>query len=156
MAAGLRIAYLADHPESLPVLRQWFETEWASYYGPGGPGDARRDLAAYANEAGLPVGMVAFLDGEICGIAALKSESVASRSHLSPWAAAAMVHPAHRGRGIGSELFRALEEEAQRRGYRHIYCGTSSATRLLERRGWRFMEQIEYDGANVSIYAKAL
>jgi GNAT superfamily N-acetyltransferase len=156
VAAKLRIEYLSNHPEVLPVLKQWFETEWASYYGLGGRGDAQRDLAAYANGTRLPVGVVAFLDNEICGVAALKSESISTHSHLSPWAAAAMVNPAHRGRGIGTELIRALEEEAKRQGYCDIYCGTSTATHLLERRGWRLMEQVEYDGANLSIYAKAL
>ena len=45
----LRIEPLADHPEVLPVLKEWFETAWESYYGPVGPGDAQRDLLAYTN-----------------------------------------------------------------------------------------------------------
>ena len=156
MAAKLRIEYLSDHREVLPIIKHWFETEWASYYGCGGRGDAQRDLAAYANGTKLPVGVVAFLDNEVCGVAALKSESITTHSHLSPWVAATMVNPAHRGRGIGTELVRALEAEAKQRGYSSIYCGTSTASHLLERRGWQMMEQVEYDGANVSIYAKAL
>jgi GNAT superfamily N-acetyltransferase len=156
VAAKLRIEYLADHPEVLPILKEWFETEWASYYGPGSRGDAKDDLAAYANRTKLPVGMVAFLDNEVCGIAALKSESIRTHSHLSPWAAATMVHRDRRRRGIGTELIRVVEEEAKRHGYDHIYCGTSTATHVLERRGWRLMERVAYDGENVSIYAKAL
>jgi GNAT superfamily N-acetyltransferase len=156
VAAALRIEYLSDHPEVLPILKEWFESEWASYYGPGGRGNAQRDLAAYANGTKLPVGVVAFLNNEICGVAALKSESINTHSHLSPWVGAAMVQRDHRGMGIGTELIRALEQEAKRRGYDQIYCGTSTATHLLERRGWRLMEQVEYDGDNVSIYAKAL
>lgn len=156
MAAKLRVEYLSDHPEVLPTVKAWFETEWASYYGPGGRGNAQRDLTAYANGTGLPVGVVAFLNDEICGVAALKSESIGTHSHLSPWATAAMVQRDHRGRGIGTELIRALEQEAKRRGYTQIYCGTSTATHLLERRGWRLMEKVVYDGDNVSIYTKAL
>jgi GNAT superfamily N-acetyltransferase len=154
--AKLRLDYLSNHPEVLPILKEWFETEWASYYGPEGRGDAQTDLATYANGTNLPVGVVAFLNNEICGIAVLKSESIKSHSQLSPWAAAAMVHRNHRGRGIGTELIRAVEDEAKRHGYKEIYCGTSTATRLLERAGWRLMEQVLYDGENVSIYAKAL
>jgi GNAT superfamily N-acetyltransferase len=156
MAAKLRIEYLSDHPEVLPILKEWFETEWAAYYGPGGRGDAKGDLAAYANGSTLPVGVVAFLNDDLCGIAALKSESIKTHSHLSPWAAATMVHRDRRGRGIGTELIRAVEEEAKRRGYMYIYCGTSTATHLLEKRGWRLTERIAYDGEDVSIYAKAL
>jgi GNAT superfamily N-acetyltransferase len=156
VAARLRIDYLSNHPEVLPILKEWFETEWAAYYGPGGRGDAQGDLATYANGTKLPVGVVAFLNNDVCGIAVLKAESIKTHSHLSPWAAAAMVHPGHRGRGIGAELIRAVEDEAKRHGYKHIYCGTSTATHLLERRGWRLIERVPYDGENVSIYAKAL
>jgi len=50
----------------------------------------------------------------------------------------------------------AVEELAKVLGYDRIYCGTNSATQLLERRGWQFMEQGEASGENVSIYEKAL
>jgi hypothetical protein len=80
----LRIEPLVDHPEVLPILKEWFETEWESYYGPGGPGDAQRDLAAYANWSGLPIGVVAFFENDLCGVAALKAESVTTHSHLGP------------------------------------------------------------------------
>jgi hypothetical protein len=49
MATKLRVEQLADHPEVLPILKEWFETEWESYYGPASPGDAQSDLVAYAN-----------------------------------------------------------------------------------------------------------
>jgi len=41
-------------------------------------------------------------------------------------------------------------------GYDRIYCGTSTANRILERRDWQLMEQVKYDGEDVSIYQKAL
>lgn len=156
MDTRLRIEHLADHPEVLPVLKEWFETEWASYYGPGGPGDARGDLLAYANRTELPVGLVAFFEDELCGVAALKSESIATHLHLGPWAAAGLVNRSYRRRGIGTELIRALEEVARSLGYSRIYCGTSTANRILEHLGWQFMEQVKYDGEDVSIYQKAL
>jgi GNAT superfamily N-acetyltransferase len=151
-----RIEFLADYPELIPMLKEWFETEWGSYYGPGGPGDAQRDLLAYANRGALPVGVVAFCADDLCGIAALKAESIASHRHLSPWAAVGLVSPSYRRRGIGSELVRALEDVARALGHTRIYCGTSSATRLLERRHWQFMERVRHDGEPVSIYQKAL
>ena len=156
MAGNLRIEHLADHPEVLPTLKKWFEAEWESYYGPSGPADAQSDLSAYANRAGLPVGVVAFLGNELCGIAVLKAESITSHSYLCPWAAAALVMPDYRGKGVGTQLLCAVEELAKCLGYGRIYCGTNTAIRLLERRGWRFMEQGEANGENVSIYEKAL
>jgi hypothetical protein len=92
VASQLRISLLADHPEVLPVLRKWLETEWADYYGPTGPGDAERDLTAFSSRERLPIGVVAFLGGELCGLAALKADSISTHKHLSPWAAAAWSH----------------------------------------------------------------
>jgi GNAT superfamily N-acetyltransferase len=156
MSAILRISNLADHPEAIPVIRKWFEMEWAAYYGPGGPGDAEQDLLAYSRRRQLPVGLIAFYEDQLCGIAALKSHSMSTHPHLGPWAAAGLVLPPFRGRGVGSSLLRALEEVARDLGYSTIYCGTATAIGLLERNGWQFMEGVRYDGENVSIYQKAL
>jgi N-acetylglutamate synthase-like GNAT family acetyltransferase len=156
MENTIRIECLADHLEVLPTLKGWFEAEWESYYGPGGPGDAQTDLLAYTNRSQLPVGVVAFLDNELCGVAALKAESIATHSHLAPWASAGLVSPVYRRRGIGAELVRALEAVARSLGYARIYCGTSTATQLLESRGWEFIERVEHGGEDLSIYRKAL
>jgi GNAT superfamily N-acetyltransferase len=152
----LRIEPLADHPEVLPMLKEWFETAWESYYGPVGPGDAQRDLLAYANRGELPIGVVAFYENELCGVAALTSESMTTHSHLGPWVAAGLVSPSYRRRGIGTAMVRTLEEVAKNIGYSCIYCGTSTAGHLLERRGWQFMEHVIDNGENVAIYQKAL
>ena len=153
---GLRIAPLASHPEALATLQAWFEAEWPAYYGPAGPGSANRDLQAFASTADLPYGAVAFLDGELCGVAALKADSIASHAHLTPWAAAGLVRPDLRGRGIGAGLVRALEQRAREMGFWHLYCGTSSAGALLARLGWRLRERAVQDGVTLAIYERAL
>ena len=72
MSHDLRIGYLVDHPKALPTLERLFQSEWAAYYGPAGPGNAQQDLVAYSNRDQLPVGVVAFVGSEPCGVAALK------------------------------------------------------------------------------------
>jgi GNAT superfamily N-acetyltransferase len=156
VGSNLRISYLADHPEAVPVLKEWFETEWPDYYGPTGPGDAERDLIAYSSRENLPVGLVAFCEGRLCGIAALKPHSISTFAHLCPWAAAGLVAPSFRRRGIGACLVSALEDVARHLGYSTIYCGTSTAIGLLTRNGWDFMERVSYNGEDLSIYQKAL
>jgi GNAT superfamily N-acetyltransferase len=156
MRVILRISHLADHPEAIPVIRRWFEEEWASYYGPGGPGDAARDLRAYSGRGELPVGLIAFYDEQLCGIAALTAHSIRTHTHLGPWAAASLVLPAFRGRGVGSGLLRALEAVGRGLGYTTMYCSTATAMGLLERDGWQCLERLIYEGEQVSIYHKAL
>lgn len=156
MNSAVAIEPLASHPELLPLLRQWFESEWPAYYGPAGPGDAHQDLLAFANRGSLPVAVVAFHDGRPCGVAALKVESIASHRHLFPWAAAGFVVPSERGQGIGAELLAALEQEARSLGFRHIYCGTSAANSLLRRCDWQLIEHIIHEGQGLDIYRKAI
>ena len=150
------IERLALHPEALQPLRHWFETEWPEYYGANGPGDAQSDLHSFANHDRLPIGFVAFQNGDLCGVAVLKENSIASHSHLSPWAAAGLVKSSERRRGIGAQLIGALETQARALGFSSIYCGTSTASSLLERCGWELMENILHEGHPLGIYRKAL
>ena len=156
MTTGLRIAPLALHPEVLPLLETWFESEWPAYYGAAGRGSAQRDLQAYANPVSLPYGVVAFRDGSVCGVAALKADSIATYAHLSPWAGAGLVRRDLRRQGIGQQLVLALERQAKAMGFSRIYCGTSTADGLLRRAGWRLLEHVEHDGELLGIYDKAL
>jgi GNAT superfamily N-acetyltransferase len=152
----LRIEYLADHPGRLPELREWFETEWESYYGPDGPGDAESDLLWYSNRSTLPVGLIALRGDDLCGIAALKPESISTHPHLAPWAAAGLVRRDYRRQGIGAQLLNGLEDVARDLGYERIYCGTATAGSLMVRSGWEFMERLQYHGDDLVIYQKGL
>jgi GNAT superfamily N-acetyltransferase len=151
-----KIGYLADHPEALPVLERLFQAEWPSYYGVGGPGNAHQDLVAYSTRKQLPVGLVAFVDSEPCGVVALKSDSITTHKHLSPWVGGGMVAPQYRRQGIGSHMASAIEAVARDLGFNVIYSGTSTANSLLIREGWQFIELVQYNGEEVSIYEKVL
>ncbi|MCG8352799.1 MAG: GNAT family N-acetyltransferase [Chloroflexales bacterium] len=155
-ATDIVIEPLAAHPEVLPLLREWFESEWPTYYGAGGRGNALHDLQTYSNAATLPIGLVAFSQNGVCGVTALKAASINSHAHLSPWAAAGLVHPAMRGQGIGGKLLTALEEQSRCLGFSCIYCGTSTAERLLQRCGWHLFDRIIHEGQDLVIYSKAL
>ncbi|MCG8356777.1 MAG: GNAT family N-acetyltransferase [Kiloniellales bacterium] len=132
-----RIAHILDVPDAAPTLARWFVEEWQPWYGPDGPGDAERDLAACGGRDRLPLCLVA-LDGETpLGTAALKADSVGSELGVGPWLSAFLVDEAHRRRGIGSALVAAIETEAARLGFPAIYTSTGSAAGLLQRRGWQ-------------------
>lgn len=156
MRKRISIEPLALRPEAIPVLREWFEAEWPEYYGRGGKGSALRDLQGYANRGSLPLGIVALESGTVCGVAALRADSIASHAHLSPWAAAGLVDPSMRGRGIGQLLLGALEQQACELGFHRIYCATGTAQSLLQRRGWRLLENASHEGERLGVYAKAL
>lgn len=156
MPNDVRIGYLVDHPEALSTLERLFQSEWPAYYGPAGPGNAHQDLAAYSNRGRLPVGVVAFVGPEPCGVAALKADSISTHKHLTPWIGGGMVAPQFRRHGIGARLMSVLEDVARNLGFTTVYSGTSTADSLLVREGWRLLEVVQYEGEAVSIYEKKL
>ena len=133
----LSFAHLCDVPEMLPVLEQWFVQEWEPWYGPNGQGDAKADLAACAHRDTLPICLVALdADRAVLGTASLKAGSVGDELGVGPWLAAVLVAEEHQGKGIGTALVQAIEEEATRMGFDAIYTSTDTAKNIMERRGW--------------------
>ena len=98
--------------------------------------------------------MGAFLDDQPCGIAALKAESIPTHRKLGPWVAAGFVLATHRGKGMGAMLLAEIETAAQRPGYKHVYCGTSTSASLLVRSGWRFRGLSEHNAEQVRKFEK--
>lgn len=146
---------LRKHPTFVPALARHLEREWPDWYGPSGPGNAARDLAAFANPEGvLPVGVVALSEaGEPCGVAALKGDGLPQFGRRSPWAAAGFVVPERRRQGIGAALLAALLGEAARLGYESVFCATSTAVTLLQREGWRLLQRSEHDGKPIFLFS---
>jgi GNAT superfamily N-acetyltransferase len=150
------IAPLRLYADLVPVLSSWFVEEWPEWYGLGGRGNAVEDLTDFArSESELPVGFIALEKNVPVGVMALKAESLPTHRHLCPWAAAALVLPSHRGKGIGARLLGVLVEQAGAMGYPRVYCGTATAVSLLRRSGWSELEAIEHEGELVVIFSKA-
>ena len=156
MLATVTVEPMARHRELLPLVAQWFISEWPTWYGPDRPGDVDADLKAFAaSEDILPIGMLGFEDGIPIGAGGLKVESIPSHKHLSPWASAGLVLPERRGRGVGTVLLRALVKKANDLGYSHVYCGTSTSESLLKRAGWSLIEITVHDGKPLTIFRSA-
>ncbi len=98
------------------------------------------------------MGIVVFAGSAPVGFGALKQASIPSHLHLSPWAAAGYVVPHRRGQGIGAALLQALVSHAASIGHPIVYCGTSTATTLLERSGWHLLEQVTHADKPLGIY----
>ncbi len=157
---NLKIELLADHPESFPTLKKLFESEWEPYYGAEGPGDAETDIKMSANRTELPIAVVAIVDGNICGTAALKIESVTTYPDYFPWLAGLLVAPEYRRQGIGEQLIIEIEKLAKQLRYKEIYVGTGEKSGMseitLDKRNWKFIDKSDYFVSEASVYKKSL
>jgi GNAT superfamily N-acetyltransferase len=145
----MRIDYLADHPEFIPVLAQWQHEEWA-YLRPGDTVEARTErLRAACGRGGIPIVLVAFSESTLIGSAMLIAHDMDNRMDLTPWLAGVFVAPDYRRRGIGSALVKRVVECATQLGVRRLYLYTPSAEQMYSRLGWSAIERTYYHGANV-------
>ena len=133
----MTVATFADRPDVAAALTTFLKLTWPDWYGPDGPGDAARDVAARCRSRGLPLGLVALgPDGEVRGTAALGARSHGARGAEAPWLVGLAVAPEYRRRGIGSALVEAVEDHARAGGHETLYAATAAAAGLLRRRDW--------------------
>ena len=148
------IELLADHSESIPMLANWYVSEWEPYYGFNGHGDARADLESRRNRDEIPIGFVVTEGGEICGTAALDLDPATG---LTPSVVGLLVEPSQRGCGIATALLEFSEFLARRLGYSRLYISTSTLGNLLVRIGWFSLGEIQFvNEEQGSIYARDL
>ncbi len=150
----MKIELLNDHSESIPMLADWYVSEWEPYYGVHGPGDARSDLESRSNRDEIPIGFVAIEGDEIYGTAALDLDEA---TDLTPSVVGLLVEPSRRGRGVATALLKSAEFYAKRLGCSRLYVSTTVLDRLLLRMGWYPFKEIEFINKEMGlIYARDL
>jgi len=145
-------------PQAVPVIEAWFVQQWPSWYGPGGQGDARRDLTrCLHSDFRLPRCLVA-VDGHSrpVGTVSLRDSSPGSDRYPGIWLTALMVPEPHRKTGVGTALVAAAEREAARLEFAVIFASTASAQSLFLRRDWERIDSFHYPSGELEIFRKVL
>jgi GNAT superfamily N-acetyltransferase len=153
---AVTIELLADHPEHVERLARWHcaedgradDDEWLDFW--------RRQLQRECGRERIPIAFVA-LDGDApVGHVSLVEHNMDSHREVSPWLAGTLVHPSHRGKGVGTELVRHAVERAAELGVGRLYLSTERARPLYERLGWAHLCDETYGGERVAVMAIVL
>lgn len=72
----------------------------------------------------------------------------------SPWIALMYTEQNERGKGLGGKLLDAIELEAKKKGFEHIYLFTFTAESLYKRKGWNEIDRYYIEGENIVIMDK--
>ncbi len=142
----LKFSYLADRPELVPTIIDWWTTVWSDQI--GSVEQAEKILRDSLSTDALPVHILAWLDDELVGSAALKDQELAK---LYPdnrfWLGSVFVAPAHRGNKIATALTNRVVELARERTLPHLYLQTVNLQGgLYAKLGWQAIEEFEYRG----------
>jgi predicted N-acetyltransferase YhbS len=156
MAETVKIDLLAGHKEAIPVLADWYHSEWAFLYPGRTAQDFRRMIGRRTHGDRLPLALIAYQGKELVGTVSLKSRDMGSPKNLSPWLTSLYVKESFRHRGIGSRLVSAVEDKTGELGMRKLYLYTVGLEPYYEKLGWRILEQTEYTGYTVTIMVKIL
>ncbi len=151
----VRIEYLADHPEWLPVIASWIFEEWWRANPANSIAMVEGRLSEAMNRDKLPLTLIAFSGSTPVGTASLVRHDMESRKDLSPWLAAVYVLPAYRGNGIGSHLVRKAVERARELGIDTLYLFTSGKEELYSRLGWSVLERKDTGKEQLTIMCRA-
>lgn len=140
----MRIEYLSDHPEALPILAEWQHAEWGNLR-PGDTIEKRMDrLCGYANADQIPLTVVALDGSEVLGSASLIPHDMDTRMELSPWLAGVYVGVQYRRRGIGAQLVRRIMAEGGRLKLPLLYLYTVHSEKFYAALGWTLLERTSY------------
>jgi GNAT superfamily N-acetyltransferase len=150
---AVAIELLADHPEHVETLVRWHceedgradADEWLEFW--------RRQLRRECGRERIPIAFVALDEGAPVGHVSLVENNMNTHRELSPWLAGTLVHPSHRGEGVGTELVRHAVARAAELGVGRLYLYTERARRLYEGLGWRHLWDEVYEGESVAVMA---
>ncbi len=148
----IEIAFLVDYPEAIPILTQWFRSQWPEYYAKRPLADIAQDFYGEANRNGLPVRMVAFVDGELAGTITLRDRALRVMPEYHPGLGGLFTVAPHRGQGIGTELVRAGMNLAREQGYERVYAATVTAHGILARLGWKRVQAVSLRDEQTVLY----
>ena len=122
-------------PQYLKQLRDWFVLEWGEVDPFEGTG------AGFE----LPPPLLALDEEKLLGGLSFTSSAIPGSKELGLWVNALLVAPDHRGLGVGSQLIKAAEIEADCVKAKKLFVYTN-VPHLYERLGWLTVESsTEYE-----------
>lgn len=139
----VEILNFVDCPDCLPEVAKRINAQWfADKEGHTEAGMLAR--MRMGRRDGIPLGLVAFVDGQLAGTVSLIENDLEERKDLSPWLAGLLVFSEFRGSGVGTALARELIRCARAIGFERLYLYTDKPE-FYERLDWQKHSPVRSD-----------
>ncbi|GJM12851.1 MAG: hypothetical protein DHS20C12_12540 [Pseudohongiella sp.] len=141
----LEFEYLADRPQDVPLVIDWWRTVWADRMGEDVE-HAREQLHSSLSTVDLPIHVLASLGGVPVGTAALKLHE---HEEVFPdcryWLGSVFVEQGFRNRQIASEMTLHIVEMARSLCLPHLYLQTINLSGgLYSQLGWEAVSEFTH------------
>ena len=148
--------YLADQPELVPILTDWFYDEWGRMDPNNSWKKIRNILGEHVNRERFPLTIVLLRDSQPIASASLKIREMETHPQYLYWLGGVYVHPEYRQQGIGARLVEFTTNEAERLTVNELYLYTRSHQHFYARLGWQVIERPIYGDRIVIVMKRIL
>lgn len=150
----MKIEFLKEHPEFIPVIASWSQGEWGFLYPERTIDDRIRALGKNLNTDRVPLTFVAVDQGKIVGTVGLEEHDMETRMEYSPWLVSLFVLPEFRRTGLARQLVETATDKARLLGVKRLYLFTlKSHAEFYDTLGWQVVEKTVYKNRPVTILA---
>lgn len=150
----MRIVYLADRPEAVAVLAEWFAAEWGDLDPLNTVEGYKARLPQRAHRERLPVCILGLVDDTPVATATLKFRELEYLPDADFWLGSGYVRADVRGRGHGAAIVAAAEALAEARHFTPLYLYSPSKEVMYRRLGWQTIGRTAADGKMATVMMK--
>lgn len=153
----LEFEYLADRPQDVPLVIDWWRSTWADRMGSDAE-LAAEQLVNSLSKTVLPVHILAMVQGRPVGTAALKSHEIGEVfPDCQYWLGSVFVEEQSRGLNIASELSLQVVEIAKKMRLPHLYLQTIDLEGgLYKSLGWKRVKEFTHMNEHTLLMLKKL
>lgn len=153
----MEIAYLADHPEYVMTIANWYYDMWG-YADPANSVEKTiQRLQGKLNRNELPIPIVAIDPSGLLGTAQLKRHEMDIYPDREYWLGSVYVDPSARGKGIGRMLVSRIIEIAEQSNISELWLQTVAKDGgLYTRCGFKPYNEVQYNGEHVLVMKREL
>jgi GNAT superfamily N-acetyltransferase len=152
----VRIAYLADTPEIIPLIAGWHHNQWGQFIGARTYEQRITRLNEHLQRLAIPVMFVAWVNGQPVGSASLVANDMAALPEWIPWLSAVYVLPEYRRQRIGARIVERVAAEATNLGYPRLYLYTLDQMHFYQDMGWQSSHTRFYRGHDMTVMVRDL
>ena len=149
----LRLLALRERPDLIPLLAGLHLPQWQAAHPGWTQADWEQEFQRHLGD--FPCTLLALgTNDELLGSASLVEDDMNGATDYTPWLANVLVLPAARGSGVGGKLISAIEEKAATLKFPMLHLFTEDQQTLYQRRDWKELRLMEFEGKNVSLMRK--